>query len=129
MHIVVSHEERDVPVSLFFIRGDMTSEEPMKSKAKEERDAGATNILLDLSDVPYISSSGLRAIHYIYDLYRVTGADSSKLKRGIADGTYKSLHLKLLNPSQNSMKALQVAGYDMFLEIYTDLDEALTSYE
>ena len=128
MHIVVSHEERDVPVSLVFIRGDLTSEEPLKTRAKEEHDAGASNILLDLSDVPYISSSGLRAIHYIYDLYRVKSADESELKRGIADGTYKSQNLKLLNPSQNSMKALQVAGYDMFLEIYTDLDEALSSY-
>ncbi len=129
MHIVVSRQERDVPVSLVFIRGDLTSEEPLKTRAKEERDSGAENILLDLSDVPYISSSGLRVIHYIFDLYRVINADSSELKKGIADGTYKSRHLKLLNPSPNAMKALQVAGYDMFLEIYTDLDEALTSFE
>jgi STAS domain len=128
MHIVVSHEERGVPVSLVFIRGDLTSEEPLKTKAREEHDAGAKNILLDLSDVPYISSSGLRAIHYIFDLFRVKSDDGGQLKHGIADGTYKSHHLKLLNPSKNSMKALQVAGYDMFLEIYTDLDEALTSY-
>ncbi len=128
MHIVVSHEEREVPVSLVFIRGDLISDEPLKTKAREEYDSGAKNILLDLSDVPYISSSGLRAIHYIYDLFRVKNDDESRLKRGIADGTYKSQHLKLLNPSKNSMKALQVAGYDMFLEIYSDLDEALTSY-
>ena len=129
MHVVVSHEEKDVPVSLFFIRGDLTSEEPLKTRAREEHDEGAKNILLDLSDVPYVSSSGLRAIHYIYDLYREKSTDSSELKRGISSGTYKSHHLKLLNPSQNSMKALKVAGYDMFLEIYSDLDEALTSYE
>lgn len=128
MHIVVTHEERHVPVSLVFIRGDLTDEEPLKSKAKEERDAGAANILLDLSDVPYISSSGLRAIHYIYDLFRAKSSDDNQLKKGIVDGSYKSHHLKLLNPSKNSMKALQVAGYDMFLEIYSDLDEALTSF-
>ena len=128
MHIVVTHEEGAVPVSVVFIRGDLTSEEPLKETAKKEHDEGARNILLDLSDVPYISSSGLRAIHYIYDLYRVKSGDDSELKKGITSGTYKSHHLKLLNPSKNSMKALQVSGYDMFLEIYDTQDDALASY-
>ena len=128
MHIVVTHEEGDVPVSVVFIRGDMTSEEPLKEVAKKEHDDGASNILLDLSDVPYISSSGLRAIHYIYDLFRVISGDDSERKKGITSGTYKSHHLKLLNPSKNSMKALQVSGYDMFLNIYDTLDDALASY-
>ena len=128
MTIIVNHEEGDVPVSVIFVRGDLTSEDPLKEIAKKEHDEGATNILLDLSDVPYISSSGLRAIHYIYDLYRAKGGVDSERKRGIAAGSYKSQHLKLLNPSSNSLKALQVAGYDMFLEIYDHLGDALKSY-
>jgi hypothetical protein len=128
MHIIVTHEEGHVPVSVVFIRGDMTSEEPLKEVAKKEHDDGANNILLDLSDVPYISSSGLRAIHYIYDLFRAKSGDDTDRKRGITSGTYKSHHLKLLNPSKNSMKALQVSGYDMFLDIYDTLDDALASY-
>jgi hypothetical protein len=84
---------------------------------------------LDLSHVPYISSAGLRAIHSIYLMLRdADPADSAQAVKGIAHGTYKSPHLKLISPTKNGAKALGVAGYDMFLEVYDNLPAALASY-
>ncbi len=36
--------------------------------------------------------------------------------------------LKLLNPTKNAAKALSVSGYDMFLKVYTNADEAIRSF-
>jgi anti-anti-sigma regulatory factor len=130
MNIVISQEEGKVPVTVFRLDGDLTAEEPLQSRATEAVDAGARYLLLDLSRVPYISSAGLRAIHYLHELLRDDAAsgEDSQVARRIMAGTYKSPHLKLLKPSKNGAKALQVAGYDMFLEIHQNYKEAIASF-
>jgi hypothetical protein len=130
MEIIVSQDEGKVPVTVFKLKGDLAEEDPLRSQAKTAYDTGARNLLLDLKDVPYITSSGLRAIHYAFDLFREDkSADSdSEMHRGIVTGTYKSPHLKLLKPSKNAMKSLSVSGYDMFLEIHSNYSEAIASF-
>ncbi len=129
MEIVVSQAEGQVPVTVFQIIGDLTSEEPLQNQTRQAFDDGTRYLLLDLRKVPYISSSGLRAIHYAFDLLSSdSGEDEQARRRGIISGTYKSQHLKLLKPTKNAKKALQVAGYDMFLEIHQKYDEAIASY-
>lgn len=129
MEIVITHEEGKVPVAVLHLRGDLAAEEPLKSSAAEAFEAGARNMLLDLSEVPFISSAGLRAIHAIYMMLRSADpAEAEAATKGIARGTYKSPHLKLLKPSKNAMKSLSVAGYDMFLEIHSNLKEAVASF-
>ncbi|MEZ4515983.1 MAG: STAS domain-containing protein [Chloroflexota bacterium] len=129
MQIEVIQEQGDVPVTVLQLTGDLTAEEPLLSGAKTVYSTGARNILLDLSQVPYISSAGLRTIHSIYIMLRdADPADSAGAVSGIAHGTYKSPHLKLLSPTKNATKALSVAGYDMFLDIFDNYQTALASY-
>lgn len=130
MQIEVVQEQGKVPVTVLRLTGDLAAEEPLLSQAKAAYAAGARNLLVDLSKVPYISSAGLRALHSIYLMLRdADPSDSAKAVSGIAHGTYVSPHLKLLSPSKNAAKALGVAGYDMFLEIHDSYQKALASYQ
>lgn len=130
MQISVSQEEARVPVTVFRLSGDLTSEVELQTAAQEAFEAGARNILLDLKNVPYMSSAGLRAIHNIFMMLRSDSpAESNKaMTAGIAAGTFTSPHLKLLSPTQHVHEVLKTAGYDMFLEIHQDQKRALASF-
>ena len=92
--------------------------------------AAGEHLVLDLSHVPYISSAGLRAIHTVYMLLRDADTnEAANAVQGIAHGTYKSPHLKLVKPSKNALKALSTAGYDMFLEIHDSIPAAVQSFK
>lgn len=130
MVVVVTQELARVPISILQLIGDLNDEEPLTTQAQHLFANGSRHMLLDLNEVPYISSAGLRAIHAIYTLLSSeTSADDKKsVHTGIAAGTYSSPHLKLLSPSKHSLKALQVAGYDMFLDIHHNRKEAVASF-
>ena len=132
MDIAVSNEQGRVPVTVFRIEGEIgaKSYEQLETQAREAFEAGMRNLLLDLSEVSYISSAGLRALHYIFTLLRTESPDESDaaMGQGLRDGTFKSPHLKLLNPQADALRALSVAGYDMFLEIYHDRRKAIASF-
>jgi anti-anti-sigma factor len=132
MEVTVSKEQGRVPVMVFHIKGDIATDggEQLQKLAREAFEGGARHLLLDLRHVPFISSWGLRALHTIYMLMR-TGAPDEKdevVQAGLQDGSYKSHHLKLLNPSRDVTRVLSLAGYDMFLEIHQDLNEAVASF-
>jgi hypothetical protein len=129
MELTTSQASGRFPITIFHLKGDLMDEEPLYGEAAGAVTNGSRHILLDLSNVPYISSAGLRAIHQIFQLLLEEGdEDREAMKRGIVAGTYSSPHLKLLNPSKNAAKALSLAGYDMFLEIHKDRQTAVNSF-
>lgn len=129
MEISMWNEQAKVPVTVFHLKGDLASEEPLETRAKEAFEAGGRDFLLDLTDVPFVSSAGLRALHSVYMMLRdADPADAEASAKGLARGTYKSPHLKLLNVSRNAKKALSVAGYDMFLDMFDSRQKALDSF-
>lgn len=130
MEVVTWGESGAVPVTVLQVKGDLTASEPLVGRARAVFEEGARNVALDLSQAPFISSAGLRAIHEIYMMLR--GADPQDERSavsGIAGGKYKSPHLKLVNPSRNGRKALSTAGYDMFLDIYDSISAAVKSFQ
>jgi hypothetical protein len=127
MEIVVQQETGKVPVTVFHLQGELISDEELRNQAQEVFDAGARDLLLDLTKVSFISSAGLRGIHALYVLFHADAQDKA-VQRGIIAGTYKAPHLKLLNPSKTAMKALTVSGYDMFLETGTNLRAMVNSF-
>ncbi|HJW90554.1 MAG TPA: STAS domain-containing protein [Anaerolineales bacterium] len=124
--------QKRVPVTVFQIHGDIDSNtyDQLEAQAEGVFQSGARDLLLDLSGVPYISSAGIRALHYIFNLYRsdTEGESDESIRKGLRDGTYKSPHFKLLKPNQGVSKLLGITGYDMFLEIHQDLNAALASF-
>lgn len=129
MELTTSQANGRVPVAIFHLKGDLMNEEPLYGQASSAVADGSRHILLDLSEVPYISSAGLRGIHLVFQLlHKDSGEDQEAMKRGITAGTYSSPFLKLLNPSKNGSKALSLAGYDMFLDIHKDQKTAVDAF-
>jgi anti-anti-sigma factor len=132
MDIVVSNQEGRVPVTVFHVTGQLTDEsyEQLQKQGEKAFQAGMRNLLLDLTDVSFVSSSGLRAIHHLYMLLRKKelGDSDETVRQGLKDGTYQSAHLKLLRPSTAVLRTLEYAGFDMFLQIHSDLQEAVASF-
>lgn len=132
MDINISYERGRVPITVFHIQGEVNldSMEELEVAAQKAYDAGTRYLLLDLTDVPYMSSGGLRAIHHILQLLSSgsPGNGGGQTKGAISAGTYTSPYLKLLKPTHPVLQVLKMTGYDMFLEIYDNSKRALDSF-
>jgi len=127
-------ENGKVPVTIVQVEGniDSTTYQVFKARVDELIQGGATHILVDLSKAPFVSSAGLRAFHEIFNQLRKINPDSNlseaDVKKGIAAGSYKSPHLKLVNLSQETKTAFQLSGFDMFIETFTDMKKAVGAF-
>ncbi len=133
MDIEVTQQQGKVPVTVIHVKGnvDASTYEAFQAVAETEFDRGARYVLLDLSEVAYISSAGFRAISQIFKLLRgqLSQQEQAQMSQGLRDGSYKSPNLKLLGPSSRVLEALRLAGFDTFLEIYQDTEAAVQSFE
>jgi anti-anti-sigma factor len=134
MEIKVSTEQARVPVTIMHVDGNIDSStyESFKARADALIKDGARYILVDLSHATFVSSAGLRALHSMFNTLRSLQPDANltdeQVKKGIAAGTYKSPHLKLLNPSKETQTAFSLSGFDMFIETYTDRKAAIDAF-
>jgi anti-anti-sigma factor len=132
MQIKVTSEKARVPVTVVHVDGniDSASYESFQSSMEDTIKGGARHILLDLTHVPFVSSAGLRSMNILLNRLRELTPDVSdeEMRKGINEGTYKSPHLKLLNPSQATSTTLESSGFSMFIEEFHDLKAALESF-
>jgi anti-anti-sigma factor len=126
MEITVSREQGRVPVTILHVKGEINAEtsDEFLAAARKVHDEGAGDMLLDLSDVPYISSWGIRALSDLYTMLREGTTDE---RFGRADST-RPRHLKLLCPTPQVQRVLSAAGLDLYLESFTDRKQAVASY-
>lgn len=133
MEIKASIVTGRVPVTVAHVEGNMdaSAAEVFQANVLSLIEAGTRHILLDMKKVPYISSAGLRALHQIFNKLRDVNEDSvtdEEMRKGIIEGSYKSPHLKLLNLSENASVPFKAAGFDMYLETFTDRQAAINSF-
>jgi anti-anti-sigma factor len=132
MELTVSQQQGRVPVTVIHVKGEVTADthDALQTQAKQVIQDGARYIVLDLSQVPYVSSYGIRAISQIFTWLRDVSKDESEevVNKGMKDGTYKSSHLKLVNPTARVLTILTTTGIDMFLEIHSDLKQTIASF-
>jgi len=132
MELKIATEQARVPVTVVHVDGniDSASYEAFLSGVEETINAGARYILVDLSHVPFVSSAGLRALNILFNRLRALTPDISdeEMRKGINNGTYKSPHLKLLNPTRETDTTLDSSGFSMFIEVFADLKQALASF-
>jgi anti-anti-sigma factor len=136
MNITVTQAEGRVPVTILHPYGDLdlSSFQALITLAETAYNEGARDILLDLSDTPYMSSSGLVALQSIAALTR--GEDLPDPEAGWAafhaiDRDRESglqLHFKLLSPQPRVDRVLEMSGFKRFLEVHTDLESAVASF-
>lgn len=134
MEVKAFNENGRVPVTVMHVDGDIDSStyEAFKAKADELIAGGARYILVDLSHVKFVSSAGFRVFNELFNKLRSLNPDTQlneeDVKKGISAGTYKSPHLKLLNLPDGARNAFRFAGFDLFIETFTDLKTAIASF-
>ena len=136
MEITVSTQQGTVPVTVIQPHGDIDASNyaQLVSKVESLRESGAKDFLLDLSDVPFMSSAGLVALHSIANLLRGEKAADTQagwtalksIDRAREAGLQK--HVKLLSPQPYVAETFEKAGFTLFFEIFTDVGKAVASF-
>jgi anti-anti-sigma regulatory factor len=132
MDIQVSIEQgKSQTVAVMKVRGEINAENFVEvvNKARELYNNPARNLILDLGEVPAISSAGLVAIHKIALIY--SGVPHKVEEDENPDFTHSSnarKYVRLLNPQGEVKKALEDAKLTLFFKIFGDLKEALQSF-
>ncbi len=136
MNITVSQAQGKVPVTVIKLDGELDGQnyQDLIAKAREVYEGGTRNFLVDLSDLTYVSSAGLVALHTVALLARGealpdTEAGWSAIRSvGRAGGSGIQEHVKLLNPRDEVRSVLDMVGFSGAFEIHTDLEEAVKSF-
>jgi anti-anti-sigma regulatory factor len=136
MDIVVKEAQGNIPVTIMQLQGELDASNYLDviAHTKEVYKAGTRDLLLDLSGLSFMASSGLVALHSIALIMR--GEEPPDPEHGW--GAFRALgrdkeagfeqHCKVLNPQPPVARALEITGFKAFLEVYTDLDTALASF-
>ena len=123
MEISITQAQGQAQVTVMHLKGDLdiVGCEVFDARSQEIFTAGATNVLIDLTDVPFMSSAGMRAIHRLFYQLHPEGSPEHKriISEGIRKGTYKAPHMKLLNPTTRVLELLKMTGVDMYIDILT----------
>ena len=136
MNITISQAQGRVPISVIAIDGKLDSQtyQELIRNARDLYDAGARDILIDLTELTYISSAGLVALHSIALLLRGKSlpdpehgwASIKSIDRGRDAGMQK--HIKLFNPQPEVNKVLEMVGFSQMFEIFSEREKAIQAF-
>jgi anti-anti-sigma regulatory factor len=131
MDIDVSFHQGKETIAIMRLKGDVNASNfvQVSDKARELYMNPARNLIIDLSDVTSISSTGLAAIHAIALLY--SGMPHQVQENVNPDFTHSSnarKYVKLLNPQPEVEKTIESAGLKLFFKVFKDLDSAIASF-
>ena len=132
MEINITYDNSRVPVTIFHITGDIdaATHEQLGNAARQAIDSGTRCLLLDLKDVPYVSSYGVRTLTDIFNWLRDcdAGEDDAALSKGLREGNFRSHRLKLANLNPQVARTLKTMGVDMYIDILPDTRQALAAF-
>jgi len=136
IQLTVSQLSGRVPVTVLKPSGDLDASNYLDliAEARKTYDAGARDMLLDLSDVPYMSSSGLVALQSIAAMLRGEAPPDPNEGWGAIRAMHRDrdagpqAHLKLFNLQPRVDMILETVGFKRFLEVASDLESAVASF-
>ena len=128
MNITVTVQQAREPVAVMRLQGDLDASNFVQvvDKAREIYQNPARNLIIDLSEVPNITSTGLAAIHKVALLY--SGVSEEKAHPDLTHSSNARKFVKLLSPQPAVDKALETAGMKLFFKVFHDLESALKSF-
>jgi anti-anti-sigma regulatory factor len=136
MKMEIEITQWQTPVTILTLHGELDASnfEAVIAKAQELYSSDTRRLLLDLSELNFMSSSGLVALHSIILLMRgenppdpQSGWQAFRAIDRERDTGLQS-HVKILNPQPKVLASLQKTGMDQFFEIFTDRQTALASF-
>jgi anti-anti-sigma regulatory factor len=135
MQIKTYQTQGRVPVTVLQPHGDLDANtyQELIAAAQGAWNGGARDMVIDLGDVHYMSSSGLVAIHTISRLLH--GQELPDLEAGWSaihaiehEAGETHPHLKLLSPQPPVDKVLTTTGFRQMFEIHADLGAAVAAF-
>jgi anti-anti-sigma regulatory factor len=136
MNMIISQAQGRVPVVIIKLEGKLDGQtyQELIEKARELYASGTRNILLDMTDLAYISSAGLVSLHTIALLLRGESlpdpnqgwAAVKSIDRGRDSGMQKNI--KLLNPRPEVNSVLDMVGFSQMFEVFADREKAIQSF-
>jgi len=136
MNISVSQAQGKVPVTVIKLDGELDGQnyQDLITKARELYQGGARDFLFDLSDLTYVSSAGLVALHTVALLARGEALPDAEAgwstirSVGSASASGVQKHVKFFKPRDEVKSVLDMVGFSSAFETYTDLDAAVNSF-
>ena len=136
MSITVEQSQGKASVAILAIHGDLDASNYLHviDQAKELYASGTRALLVDMSDVSFMASSGLVALHSITLLFRGEALPDPEhgweafhaIDRDEDSGVQQQV--KLLNPQPRVSRTLEVTGLSAFFEIFNDKQTAIASF-
>ena len=138
MNIMVENLVAGVPVTVVRLEGelDASNYQEFITRANSLYRDGTRHVLLDLSDLSFLSSSGLVALHSValtmrgekppdpaagWDVFHAISHDLDRQPGPQAN-------IKLVNPQPRVARTLEVSGFSRLLPIFSDKEAALASF-
>lgn len=138
MNISVENVIADVPVTVMHLEGelDASNYQDLMARADALYRAGTRYLLLDLTDLSFLSSSGLVALHSV----ALTMRGEKPLDPEAGWGAFHEMshdieaqsgvqtNCGLLSPQPRVARTLEISGFTRVLPVFSDRDEALASF-
>ena len=134
MEITISIHEANEPVAVMNIKGNIDASNYVEivNKAQEVYNNPVRNLILDLSEVAFISSAGLVAIHKIALIYsggkQEVEQEGKETRPDFTHHANARKRVKLLNPQPDVDRTLETSGLKLFFKVFDNLDSALKSF-
>ena len=112
--IQISQVQGRVPIAVYRLGDRITigNFAELEHSARTSYDGGMRDLIVDLSEVPALTSIGVRAIVV---LHKMLSEKNGK-------------HLKLVCPAAETRDMLDISGVTQYIDIYGNLDEAVASF-
>ena len=136
MKLTITQSQGSALVTILHLDGTMDGTNYMNlvEEAQKVYDAGARDLILDLSKLGYISSAGLSALHRVALLFR--GEKFMEMDEGWA--AYHAIdrdrdrgvqqHVKMFVSTGKVLEVIEMVGFTAIFEIYTDIHRAEDSF-
>jgi anti-anti-sigma regulatory factor len=136
MEINVSIHKAEKPIAIMQITGEIDGSNYLDVVTKAQElygDETAKDLILDLSHVTEISTTGLAALHQISLIYGGSQHniehDGTEMRPDVTHSSSARKHVKLLNPQPDVDKALQDSGLKLFFKVFGDIESAIQSFQ
>lgn len=138
LNVTVNKSEGQVSVTIMHLEGelDASNYESLITQTQGLYTDGIRNLLLDLENLTFVSSSGLVALHSMALIMRGESLDNSQegwhafhaISQDLNKASGQEAHFKLLKPQPLVQKVLDTSGFSKIMPIFDDEETAVASF-
>jgi len=125
--LTITKTEGRVPIFRLDGRLTASTEAQFVAAARQLKDSGARDLLVDMSGVDMLTSAGLRGLHSALLIF-TPRAEIDAFQKANPGELFKSPYFKLAGASPQVYSVLSMAGFLHNIPIYPDVQQALGSF-